>query len=404
MKLQFDSQQTFQIDAVNSVVDLFDGQPIHKSDFEITLETQQDWGLVGQTQMELGLGNRLVLGQDEIFENLKKIQTRNDIAPDEKLYRAVEGDSASCPLNFSVEMETGTGKTYVYLRTILELNRKYGFRKFIIVVPSVAIREGVLKSLEITKEHFGALFNNVVYEYFNYDSKKLGRLRNFAVSNQIQIMVINIDAFRGDEKTRVIYQERDQLPGGLPPIEYIRTVKPVVIIDEPQSVDNTEKSQEAIKDLNPLLILRYSATHRNPYNLVYRLDPVKAFSLGLVKGIVVASATAQSGTNDAFVRVERVDFRNGIKAKVKIQFQTDEGPREKTKTVTSGSDLFTISNENPRYQNGYTISEINATPGGEFIRFNDGRILRQGEEMGGLRDDIWKIQIRKPLNSILKRN
>ena len=376
MKLQFDAQQSFQLEAINAVVDLFDGQPIHKSDFEITLQTQQDWGLVGQTQMEMGLGNRLTLNTDGIIKNLLKIQEKNDLQLDDKLFRAIEGDTTSCPLNFSVEMETGTGKTYVYLRTFLELNRKYGFRKFIIVVPSVAIREGVLKTLEITKEHFGAIFNNIEYEYFNYDSRKLGRLRNFAVSNQIQIMVINIDAFRRNftdsdskGKSNIIYQERDQLPGGLPPIEYVRSVNPIVVIDEPQSVDNTEKAQEAIKALNPLFILRYSATHRNPYNLVYRLDPVKAFSLGLVKQIVVASAKAQSGVPDAFVRVERVDYKNEIKAKLRVFEQTKDGPKEKTVTVKSGSDLFVITKENTNYQNGYTVTEIHGEPGERIYSF-----------------------------------
>ena len=410
MKLQFDAQQSYQLDAINSITDLFDGQPIHKSDFEITLQTQQDWGLAGQTQMEMGLGNRLVLNQEEIFKNLLKIQEKNDLPLDKKLIPAIDGDSSSCPLNFSVEMETGTGKTYVYLRTFLELNRKFGFRKFIIVVPSVAIREGILKTLEITKEHFGAIFKNVEYEYFNYDSKKLGRLRQFAISNQIQIMVINIDAFRRNftdadskGKSNIIYQERDQLPGGLPPIEYVRSVNPIVVIDEPQSVDNTEKAQEAIKALNPLLILRYSATHRNLYNLVYRLDPVKAFSLGLVKQIVVASAKATSGIPDAFVRVEKVDYKNEIKAKLKVFEQTNDGPKEKSITVKSGSDLFILTKENENYRNGYTITEIHGEPGNEFIRFNDGRVLRLGEEIGGLRDDIWKIQIRETIKQHLEK-
>ena len=225
-------------------------------------------------------------------------------------------------------METGTGKTYVYLRTIFELSRRYGFQKFIIVVPSVAIREGVLKNIEITAEHFRALYNNLPFEHFVYDAKKVNRLRQFATSNTLQILVINIDAFRknftgteAEQKSNVIYKESDKL-SGRQPIEFVQAARPIVIIDEPQSVDSTDKAQEAIKALNPLCTLRYSATHRNPYNLVYRLDPVRAFELRLVKQIVVASAAAEGAANDAFVRVEQIDYKKGIKAKLRIHVQT----------------------------------------------------------------------------------
>ena len=253
-------------------------------------------------------------------------------------------------------METGTGKTYVYLRTIFELSRRYGFQKFIIVVPSVAIREGVLKNIEITAEHFRALYNNLPFEHFVYDAKKVNRLRQFATSNTLQILVINIDAFRknftgteDEQKSNVIYKESDKL-SGRQPIEFVQAARPIVIIDEPQSVDSTEKAQEAIKALNPLCTLRYSATHRNPYNLVYRLDPVRAFELRLVKQIVVASAAAEGGANDAFVRVEQIDYKNGIKAKLRIHVQTADGPKEKSVTVKQGADLFALSNERAAYR------------------------------------------------------
>src|SRR5438105_1634097 len=236
-------------------------------------------------------------------------------------------------------METGTGNTYVYLRTIFELSQRYGFQKFIIVVPSVAIREGVLKNIDITGEHFRALYNNLPFEHFVYDAKRVNRLRQFATSTTLQILVINIDAFRknftgteDEQKSNVIYKESDRLSGHQP-IEFVQAARPIVIIDEPQSVDSTEKSQEAIRALNPLCTLRYSATHRNPYNLVYRLDPVKAFELKLVKQIVVVSATADGGMNDAFVRVEKIDYTRGIKAKLRIHLQTPQGPKEKSVTV-----------------------------------------------------------------------
>ena len=266
-------------------------------------------------------------------------------------------------------METGTGKTYVYLRTIFELSRRYGFQKFIIVVPSVAIREGVLKNIEITAEHFRALYNNLPFEHFVYDAKKINRLRQFATSNTLQILVINIDAFRKnftgteeEQKSNVIYKESDKL-SGRQPIEFVQAARPIVIIDEPQSVDSTDKAQEAIKALNPLCTLRYSATHRNPYNLVYRLDPVRAFELKLVKQIVVASAAAEGAANDAFVRVEQIDYKKGIKAKLRIHVQTAEGPKEKAVTVKNGADLFVRSNERACYAQGFSVVEINAEPG-----------------------------------------
>ena len=288
MKLQFDPKQEFQLEAVKSVVDLFDGQPLNNGDFQISFESKGS-GLFGSlVQTELGLGNSLVISREAILKNLQTVQERHDLNADTNLLPIDYGANAPAPLNFSVEMETGTGKTYVYLRTIFELNKKYGFKKFIIVVPSVAIREGTLKNLEITSSHFRTLYNNVEFEHFVYDAKKVNRLRQFAVSNQIQILVINIDAFNKKD-IAVIHKEADKL-SGRKPIDFVCATNPIVIIDEPQSVDNTEKAQDAIRSLNPLCTLRYSATHINPYNLVYSLNPIRAFELRLVKQIVVLSA------------------------------------------------------------------------------------------------------------------
>jgi type III restriction enzyme len=324
------------------------------------------------------------------------------------LFDGPANKSRNCP-HFSVEMETGTGKTYVYLRTIFELSRRYGFQKFIIVVPSVAIREGVLKNIEMTAEHFRVLYNNLAFEHFVYDAKKVNRLRQFATSNTLQILVINIDAFRknftgteAEQKSNVIYKESDKL-SGRQPIEFVQAARPIVIIDEPQSVDSTDKAQEAIKALNPFCTLRYSATHRNPYNLVYRLDPVRAFELKLVKQIVVASASAEGAANDAFVRVEGVDYKAGIKARLRIHVQSPAGPKEKVVTVKQGADLFPLSGERAIYAQGYSVAEINAEPGNETIRFNNGRTLRLGEECGGMRDDVWRTQIKHTVKRHLEK-
>ena len=339
MKLQFDAQQQYQVDAVSAVVDIFDGQRLEQPEFAV-IQAAEGTGLFeGQVQTEMGIGNHLSITDETLRKNVRSIQQRNEIEisnPDvalESWSLKGAGDFVRDCYHFSVEMETGTGKTYVYLRTIFELSRRYGFKKFIIVVPTVAIREGVLKNIEITREHFKALYNNIDFESFVYDAKKANRLRQFASSNTIQILVINIDAFRKnftgteeEHKSNVIYQDRDQT-NGVRPIEFIQSTTPIVIIDEPQSVDNTERAQEAIKALNPLCTLRYSATHRNPYNLVYRLDPIRAFDLRLVKQIIVDSAITSGAMNDAFVRVEKIDIRNGIKAKLRIQVQTPNGTK-----------------------------------------------------------------------------
>lgn len=416
MKLQFDPDQTFQRDAIDAVVDLFDGQPHGAPDYAVIDLGAMGGLFAGQQRTELGVGNRLRLSDDALRGNLRKVQARNDIevadpaAPPEawELFDVHANEPRACP-HFSVEMETGTGKTYVYLRTVFELSQRYGLQKFIIVVPSVAIREGVLKNIEITADHFRTLYNNLPFEHFVYDAKRVNRLRHFATSNTLQILVINIDAFRknfvgteDEKKSNVIYRDSDRL-SGRQPIEFVQAARPIVIIDEPQSVDATDKAQDAIRALNPLCTLRYSATHRNPYNLVYRLDPVRAFELELVKQIVVAGAAADDSANDAFVRVDAIDNTKGIKAKLRIHEQTPNGPKEKSKTVKHGADLFAVSNERAAYREGFEIVEINAEPGNELVRFSSGRALRLGEEIGGVRDDVWRAQIKHTVKRHLEK-
>ena len=279
MKLKFDPNLKYQEDAVSSVVDLFRGQTPMQSNFTVAAYQSR----VGMFDSEHGVGNKIELAEEEILNNLQKIQLRNGL-PQTNMLKANN-------LDFSIEMETGTGKTYVYLRTIFELYKNYGFTKYIIVVPSIAIKEGVYKSLQITEEHFKSLYDNAIYEYFIYDSNKLEQVRSFAVNDNIEIMVINIDAFRRsfeditkESKANIIHRPNDKL-NGMKPIELIQETKPIVIIDEPQSVDTTPKSKEAIKSLNPLCTLRYSATHVEKHHLVYKLDAVDAYNMGLVKQI-----------------------------------------------------------------------------------------------------------------------
>ena len=395
MKLKFDPNLQFQIDAVQVMTEVFDGQPLSEGDLEI--------GFYRQDRLfhsELGVGNQLVLDEKMILENVRKIQEHNSI----ERVNALQG------MNFSIEMETGTGKTYVYLRSIFELNRKYGFKKFVIVVPSVAIREGVLKNLEITKEHFLHLFNHVSYDYFVYDSKKVNQVRQFAMSNQVQIMIINIDAFRKiieekenvNKNSNIIHRENDKL-SGRKPIEYIQATHPIVIIDEPQSVDNTPKAKLAIETLNPLCIMRYSATHRNPYNLLYKIDPVQAYDMRLVKRIEVASVLCEDNFNEPFIHFKSVNNQNGIKAKLALHIDSQSGPKAKNITIKHGDDLYIKSNERENYKNGYIIDEINAEPGNEYISFTNGKTLSLGERQGGLTDDIMKVQIKNTIQEHLEK-
>jgi len=392
MKLKFDPNLDYQLEAIQSAVDTFDGQPLGQGEFEISLNDQV--GFIEQN--ELGIGNRLSLSTSQILDNVRSVQERNRI---ERVPELQGGDYIN-GMNFTVEMETGTGKTYVYLRTLFELNQKYGFKKFIIVVPSVAIREGVYKNLQITKDHFAAVYNNPAYRYFIYDSSRISKLRQFAGSNQMEIMIINIDSF--NKEANVMFKEMDQLSGRAP-IEFVSSTYPIVIMDEPQNMEQ-EASRNAISNLNPLCTLRYSATHRNVYNLLYKLDPVDAFERGLVKKIEVASVIAEDSYHAAYIKVRNIKLQGKtLKAYLAIHKETDSGPKESKITVTHGDDLYEKSNERTAYQNGYIVSEINVTPGREFIRFSNGHRFGIGDAQGGLTDEVMQAQIRNTIEEHLEK-
>jgi type III restriction enzyme len=383
MKLTFEPDLEFQQDAIRSVTALFEGQPLEDSVDEYNF-MQED----GVLNLINGIGNKLILSEEQILKNLQTIQAENDI----KISKVLDG------MNFSVEMETGTGKTYVYLRTIYELFKQYGFKKFVIVVPSVAIREGVLKNLEITHAHFQNLYDNCPVHYQVYDSTKVSALRGFASGNTIEILVINIDAFAKDEN--IINKPNDKL-NGQNPIEFIRSTNPIVIVDEPQNME-TEKRISAIENLNPLCTLRYSATHRNLYNLTYSLNPVKAYDLGLVKQIEVDSILEENAFNDAYISVESTQAgKTKVTAKLSIYVNDKGAVKKKTVSVKVGDDLFRLSNEREIYADGCMIEEIDAA--NNCIALSNGNILYKGNTQGGLTDEIMKFQIRKTVEEHLKK-
>ena len=390
MKIKFDAELKYQQDAINAVVGVFAGQPLAQSGFEIS--GTSDGGL---KLAHLGVSNNLLLDDATLHANVQKVQEANGIEKSETPEKR----------NFSIEMETGTGKTYVYLRTIFELAKTYGFKKFIIVVPSVAIREGVLKSIEMTKDHFCSLYNNAALEAFAYDSKKLNKVRQFASGNQIQIMIINIQAFQKDvadvdtvqmtegelKKLNVINRTNDKMSGHKP-IDFIRTTCPIVIIDEPQSVDSTAKAQAAIKGLHPAAILRYSATHRNLHNLLYKLDPIKALDLGLVKQIEVASIITEGVHNEAYVKLLKTDNQNGVRAQV--EFHQERGNTVKTvKAWLKMNDSIYKKSGYRQHYDGYVVNAINSRPGAEYVKFSNGVSLSHDDSVGQLDNDIRKAQI-----------
>ena len=397
MKLKFNPDLDYQQDAIGSTLALFEGL-----------------SPAGNAYVERGIANDLHMDQEKLLTNLQQVQEQRYIERSEQL---IVDDDPYDFINYSVEMETGTGKTYVYLRTLFELHREHGLRKFIIVVPSVAIREGVLSSIAMMKSHFRSLYDNVPFDHYVYSSKDLSKVRQFAVANTVQIMVINIQAFQKDagnvedyneltevqrKKLNIIHQELDRMMGR--PIEFIQQVRPVVLIDEPQSVDATPKAKRAIRHLNPLFALRYSATHKNPFNEVYQLGPVKAYEMKLVKQISVSSIQAEHNINDTFIKLLQIGYVGKAKspsASVVIFEEAPNGTREKQVKLKQGTDLSDHTNREG-YQ-GYVVDEIYAEPGSEYVRFANNTVLEPEQEQGGVQDDILKEQIRQTVEEHFKK-
>jgi type III restriction enzyme len=355
MKLHFEPNLDYQLQAIEAVCDLFRGQEICRTEFTVTKSA------VGRAyfpgfESDLGVGNRLTLLDEELLKNLGDIQLRHGLPPSSTL------DSG----DFTVEMETGTGKTYVYLRTIFELNKRYGFTKFVIVVPSVAIKEGVYHTIETTAEHLKGLYAGVPFDYFLYDSTNLGPVRSFATSANIQIMVVTVGAINKKDVNN-LYKETEKT-GGEKPIELIKATRPIVIVDEPQSVDGGLEGQgkKALDAMNPLCTLRYSATHVDKYHMVYRLDAVDAYEKRLVKQIEVASATVEDAHNKPFVRLVSVSSKKGvISARVELDMQAGGGVRRQEVTVHDGDDLEQTTGR--ALYADCRIGEIRVAKGDEYL-------------------------------------
>ena len=390
MKLKFDPNQQYQLDAINAVVDIFTGQPKDGDGANRHMNRGRQLSL----EATIAKGNSLTLDIAQIIENTHKIQEKNGIEKSE-----TKEDGFSFPtnfpletsekslkygMNFSIEMETGTGKTYVYLRTIHELHQHYGWKKFIIVVPSVAIREGVLKNLAITREHFADLYNNPEMDYYVWDSKKTGQAREFATNDTLQIMVITIDSFA--KAQNVMNRQSDYGR----PLDFIKATHPVVILDEPQNME-TDIRRNAIASLNPLCTLRYSATHKHLYNLLYRLTPVDAYDKGLVKKIEVHSVQSEDNYNDAYINVLSLERQSKTRsfAKIEVDASDEYGLQRKIIKAFPGDDLETKTGRS--VYAGYYVESINH--GDNCVEFSNGKVVYVGQRDESLHDDIIKRQI-----------
>jgi len=393
MKFHFEPDLDFQQTAIRSVVDLFCGQEICKSEFTVARPEGKLTDDMTVNYSDLGIGNRLRLLDDEILKNLNAIQLRNGLKPSESLDNT----------NFTVEMETGTGKTYVYLRTIFELNRSYGFTKFVIVVPSVAIKEGVYKSLSMMENHFRSLYANTPFDYFLYDSSKLGQVRNFATSANIQIMVVTVGAINKQEVNN-LYKVTEKT-GGEKPIDLIRATSPILIVDEPQSVDGglQGSGKKALDAMCPTCTLRYSATHVDKHHMVYRLDAVDAYERGLVKQIEVASLEVEGGFNKPYLKLVSVSNKSGITAKVEVDLQKGKTVKRDIITVKSGDNLGVKTDRN--IYNDLQIQDISCREGQEHITLlGQEHPLALGASMGGVDPDaIMRMMIKRTIEEHLKK-
>ena len=394
MKLKF-KVQPYQTHAVEAVVDCFAGQPLVSG-----VTYRIDPGRKAQASaFEEGFKNADVALTDlQVLANIKDVQRRQSLPISEALV-----SSAGCKFNLDVEMETGTGKTYCYIKTIFEMNKRYGWSKFIIMVPSIAIREGVYKSLQITADHFTESYGKKA-RFFIYNSKRLHELESFSSDAGINVMVINIQAFnaRGADNRR-IYDELDDFQSRKP-IDVIAGNRPILILDEPQKMEGVA-TMEALPKFKPLMILRYSATHRTQHNRVHRLDALDAYNQKLVKKIAVRGIQTRglAGTN-AYLYLEGIEIsKKAPVARIELEVRLKSGEiKRQLKRLEFRDDLFAASGELDQYRDGFTISQIDAR--NDIVEFANGTVLRAGEATGDVSErDIRRIQIRETIKSHLDK-
>lgn len=397
MKLQF-KHQKFQADAAKAVVDVFAGQPYLTPSYMMdrgsgyyqqTITEEQDYTGWSNQKIVPELNDRLIL------EHINIIQRANQIKPSAKL----EGR-----YNLTIEMETGVGKTYTYIKTMYELNRAYGWSKFIVVVPSIAIREGVYKSFQVTQEHFAEEYGKKI-RFFIYNSTQLTEIDRFASDNSINVMIINSQAFNAKGKdARRIYMKLDEFRSRRP-IDIIAKTNPIVIIDEPQSVEG-KQTKENLKQFNPLMTLRYSATHKSDsiYNMIYRLDAMEAYNKRLVKKIAVKGITESGSTaTESYIYLESINLSKAAPtATIQFDMKGATGIRKITRTVSEGYNLYDNSGQMEEYKQGFVVSRIDGRD--DSVEFINGIKLYAGDVIGKVSEDqLRRIQIRETILSHIQR-
>lgn len=392
MKLQF-KHQKFQADAAKAVCDVFAGQPYSTPSYMI----DQGYGQQNFTT-DTGWNNLPIvpeLNDNIILEHLRTIQRANQIKPSDKL----EGR-----YNLTIEMETGVGKTYTYIKTMFELNKRYGWSKFIVVVPSIAIREGVYKSFDVTQEHFAEEYGKKI-RFFIYNSAQLTEIDRFASDNSISVMIINSQAFNAKGKdARRIYMKLDEFRSRRP-IDIIAKTNPILIIDEPQSVEG-KQTKERLKEFNPLMTLRYSATHKSDsiYNMVYRLDAMEAYNKRLVKKIAVKGISESGSTaTESFVYLESINLSKAYPtATIQFDVKGASGVRQVTRTVNEGYNLYEQSGNMEEYRNNFVVKTIDGRD--NSVEFLNGIKIYAGDVIGKASEDqLRRIQIRETINSHIER-
>ena len=397
MKLQF-KHQKFQADAAKAVVNVFAGQPYLKpsymmdrgsGNYQQSLTEEKDFTGWSNQKIVPELNDRLIL------EHIQTIQRANQIKPSIKL----EGR-----FNLTIEMETGVGKTYTYIKTMYELNRAYGWSKFIVVVPSIAIREGVYKSFQVTQEHFAEEYGKKI-RFFIYNSTELTEIDRFASDSSINVMIINSQAFNARGKdARRIYMKLDEFRSRRP-IDIIAKTNPIMIIDEPQSVEG-KQTKENLKQFNPLMTLRYSATHKSDsiYNMIYRLDAMEAYNKRLVKKIAVKGITESGSTaTESYIYLESINLSKAAPtATIQFDFKGATGIRKITRTVSEGYNLYDNSGQMEEYKQGFVVSRIDGRD--DSVEFINGIKLFAGDVIGKVSEDqLRRIQIRETILSHIGR-
>ncbi|MEP3855513.1 MAG: DEAD/DEAH box helicase family protein [Porticoccus sp.] len=398
MKLKF-KVQPYQTSAVESVVDCFAGQ-VNTSGITYRIDPGRvvKGKTIGSTvETDTGFKNAdIQLTDTQLIENIHAVQRRQNLPLSDTLVT-----SAGCKVNLDIEMETGTGKTYCYIKSIFEMNKRYGWSKFIVVVPSIAIREGVFKSLDITAEHFTESYGKKA-RFFIYNSKQLHHLESFSSDAGINVMVINIQAFNATGKdNRRIYDELDDFQSRRP-IDVISSNRPIVILDEPQKMEG-KKTLDALSKFKPLMILRYSATHKTNHNKIHRLDALDAYNQKLVKKIAVRGIAVKglAGTN-AYLYLESIEIsKKAPVARIEMEVRQGNGIKRIVKRLEKGKDLFVESNELDEYR-GFVIAQIDAN--NDTVEFTNGQVLTAGDATGDVTEaTMRRIQIREAIRAHLEK-